>query len=191
MSKRENLSLNHAANVGLREYVEWGAVYRSMGLAVTGKRLMRELYDNLSDAKARELGRRNAREEAPLMVISMFGVFNLENVLRVFGSVLAKYGGVFVFEHSREGRTHTAVVRHEMGPRASAYYAEYARTICELLKMPCSITETEDQVVIRAEEPVKEASDDSIGLPASLIETPTDSEVLPKHAGVRGNRKIT
>lgn len=190
MSKRENISLNHTANAGLREYVEWGAVYRSMGLAVTGKRLMRELYDNLSETKARELGRRNAREEAPLMVISMFGVFNLENVLRVFGNILAKYGGVFVFEHSKEGRYHTAVVRHEMGPRASAYYAEYARTICELLKMSCSITETEDQVLIRAEEPVKQASEDSIGLPAGLIETPAESGSVSKPSGMRGSRKL-
>lgn len=161
-----------------------------MGFAVMGKRLMRELYDNLSEAKARELGRRNAREEAPPMVNSLFGVFSLENVLRVFGNVLAKYSRVFVFEHSKEGHTHTSVVRHEMGRRASAYYAEYARTICELLKMPCSITETEDQVLIRAQEPVAEISEDSLGLPAGLIERPANSDDLSKPTGVRGNRKL-
>src|SRR5438094_77414 len=136
LSRKEDLSLNHVMNSGLREYAEWGAVYQNAGLAVTGKRLLRELFDNLPEEKARELGRRNGREEAPHMVISWFGNFNLENVLRVFGSILARYSGTFVFEHSQEGRVHTVVVRHEMGSHASAYYAEYARAICELLNMP-------------------------------------------------------
>jgi hypothetical protein len=176
LSSREDLSLNHAANKGLREYAEWGAIYRNLGMAVIGKRLMRDLYDNLSEEKARELGRKNALEEAPTFVISLFGVFNLENVLRVFGNILAKYSGVFVFEHSKEGRSHTVVVRHEMGRRASAYYAEYARTICELLKMPCVITETEDQVLIKAQEPIGMVPEDSLsGLPAGLIEESSKS----------------
>jgi hypothetical protein len=162
-------------NRGLREYAEWGAIYRSLGLAVMGKRLMRELYDNLPEEKARELGRKNAREEAPTMVISLFGTFNMENVLRVFENILAKYSGVFVFEHSQDRRVHTVVVRHEMGQHASAYYAEYARTICDLLKMQCSITETEDQVLIKAEEPIGRASENNRGLPAGLIEESSKS----------------
>ncbi len=106
----------------------------------------------------------------PHMVISWFGNFNLENVLRVFGSILARYSGTFVFEHSQEGRVHTVVVRHEMGSHASAYYAEYARAICELLNMPSSVTETEDQVLIKAEEPVAGPAETTQGLPSAFIE---------------------
>jgi len=170
LSRKEDLSLNHVMNSGLREYAEWGAVYQNAGLAVTGKRLLRELFDNLPEEKARELGRRNGREEAPHMVISWFGNFNLENVIRVFGSILARYNGTFVFEHSQEGRVHTVVVRHEMGSHASAYYAEYARAICELLNMPSSVTETEDQVLIKAEEPVAGPAETTQGLPSAFIE---------------------
>lgn len=157
ISQKQNLSLNHIVNDGLREYAEWGSVYLNAGLAVVGKRMLRELFDNLPEEKARALGRRNGREEARPMVLSWYGAFNLQNVLRVFERVLAKYGGTFVFEHSQEGRRHTAFVRHEMGPKASAYYAEYARVICELLNMPATIAETDAQVVIKAEEPVANA----------------------------------
>jgi hypothetical protein len=36
--------------------------------------------------------------------------------------------------------------------------------------MPCSITETEDQVLIKAEEPIGRISENNRGLPAGLIE---------------------
>src|SRR5947208_14515642 len=109
LSRKEDLSLNHVMNSGLREYAEWGAVYQNAGLADTGKRLLRELFDNLPEEKARELGRRNGREEAQHMVISWFGNFDLENVLRVFGRILAIYTGRFASEHTHECRFHTLV----------------------------------------------------------------------------------
>src|SRR5438552_16603221 len=104
LSRKEDLSLNHVMNSGLREYAEWGAVYQNAGLAVTGKRLLRELFDNLTEEKARELGRRNGREEEPHMVISRNGSVNVENVLRVFGSILDRYNVTFVFGHTHAGR---------------------------------------------------------------------------------------
>src|SRR5881396_2550292 len=38
LSRKEDLSLNHVMNSGLREYAEWGAVYQNAGLAVTGEK---------------------------------------------------------------------------------------------------------------------------------------------------------
>jgi hypothetical protein len=161
-------------NTGLREYAEWGAVYRSVGLAAVSKRLMREMFDCLPEEKARELGRRNGREEGPQMTIHWFGTFNVQNVLRAFGSVLARYSGTFVFEHTQEGRIHTVVIRHEMGRHASAYYAEYARTICELLQMKCSVSETDAQILIKAEEAVATLVETARGLPSVLTEEPSN-----------------
>jgi hypothetical protein len=160
-------------NTGLREYGEWGAVYRSVGLAAVSKRLLREMFDSLPEEKARELGRRNGREEGPQMTIQWFGTFNVQNVLRTFGAVLARYSGTFVFEHTQEGRIHTVVIRHEMGQHASAYYAEYARTICELLKMKCSVSETDAQILVKAEEPVATLADSAQGLHAVLAQEAT------------------
>ena len=157
-------------NTGLREYAEWGAIYRTVGLAVIGKRLMRELYDNIPEEKARALGKRNGREEGPQMTIFWFGTFNLENVLRTFGTILARYSGAFHFEHSQEGRLHTVIVRHEMGRNASAYYAEYARAICELLNLQCSVSETDAQILIKAEEQITILANTARSLPNALIE---------------------
>src|SRR2546430_6639368 len=91
LSRKEDLSLNHVMNSGLREYAEGAAVYQNAGLADTGKRLLRELFDNLAEEKARKLGKRDGSEELKHMVISWVGNFNLENVLLLLGSILARY----------------------------------------------------------------------------------------------------
>jgi hypothetical protein len=170
LSREEQLSLNHILNEALRQYAEWGSIYQHVGLAVIGKRLMHDMFELMSEEKAREFGRRNGREEAPLMVMSWFGAFNLENVLRLFGSILARYSGAFVFEHSREGRVHTVVIKHDMGRHASAYFGEYARAICELLNMRSAVSETDAQVLIRAEEGLTSLRDAARGLPSSLVQ---------------------
>ena len=153
LARREKLSLNHVINIALAGYAEWGGIYQSLGLATMSKRLLRELFANLSEERARELGRENGLEEAATLVMFWCRRFDLESVLRTFGGILGRYSGAFAFEHSREGRLNIVVLRHDMGRNASAYYSEYARSVCGLLGMECSVVESEAQVVIHAVEP--------------------------------------
>ena len=172
LARKEKLSLNHLINIALARYTEWGAIYQDIGLAVMSKRLLRELFANLTEEKARELGRKNGLEEAPTLVIYLCQKFDFESVLKTYGNILGRYSGAFAFDHSREGRLNTVVLRHEMGPNASAYYADYAKSVCQLLGLECSVTESDAQVVIRAIEPIVLSGVAAIPAPGAAGATP-------------------
>jgi hypothetical protein len=170
LAAKEQVHLATLASAGLREFAEWGAVYHDYGLAAMSKRLIRTLFDSLPESQARSLGRQNGRDESRHLVVARHLTFNLENVLEVFGNILGRYSGAFIFEHSKQGPVHTVVLRHELGKNASAYYAEYAKAVCELLNMPAAAAETEDQVVITATEPITGLISAGKHLPGLLIE---------------------
>jgi len=147
LADRENVSVNLLINKALTRYVEWDANSEKFGLVSVSKRLLRTLFDNLEDKDARDLGAKSGREGGPEMVNFFYKKFDLETLLSAFENLTSKYANNFKFEHTFDGKTHTLVMKHDTGLRASMYYAESVKAVFALLGLKAKTTETEAQVV--------------------------------------------
>ena len=81
------------------------------------------------------------------MVTFWYKKFDLDSTLKAFEILVSKYSNLFKFEHQYDGRTHTLVLKHDTGLRASAYYAESIKAVFTLLGLKVKTNETEAQVV--------------------------------------------
>ncbi len=147
LADSEDISVNLLVNKALTRYVEWDAHAEKFGLLSISKRLMKVLFEHLTDEEARELGRRSGREGGPEMVTFWYKKFDLDSTLKAFEILVSKYSNLFKFEHQYDGKTHTLVLKHDTGLRASAYYAESIKSVFTLLGMKVKTNETEAQVV--------------------------------------------
>ena len=149
LARKDQTTFNQVVNKALRKYAEWSSVYPEFGVVVS-KTLLRVLFATAPENVVREMGERNGREEGIRMVVRWRKKLDLESVLHVFGKILAHYSGLFVLDYSKNDDEVIVVLKHDMGLRASAYYAEYAKSLCRALGMAHDVTETEGQVLIKA-----------------------------------------
>ncbi len=147
LAASENISVNLLINKALTTYVEWDANYEKFGLVSISKRLLRTLFEHLSEEEARELGRRSGKEGGPEIVTFFYKKFDVDSVLRAFEDLSSKYANNFKLEHQFDGRTHTLVMKHDTGAKGSAYYAESVKAVFGLLGLKVKTSETEAQVV--------------------------------------------
>ena len=149
LARKHQTTFNQVVNTAIRKYAEWSSVYPEFGVVVS-KTLLRSLFATAPEAVVREMGERNGREEGVRMVVLWRKKLDLESVLHVFGKILAHYSGLFVLDYSKNDDEVSVVLKHDMGLRASAYYAEYAKSLCRALGMTYEVTETEGQVLVKA-----------------------------------------
>ncbi len=147
LAESDDISVNLLVNKALTRYVEWDAHAERFGLLSISKRLLKVLFDHLTEEEARELGRRSGKEGGPEMVTFWYKRFDLENTLKTFETLAAKYSNLFKFEHQSDGKIHTLIMRHDTGLKGSAYYAESAKAVFSLLGLKVRTSETEAQVV--------------------------------------------
>ena len=147
LAESETVSVNLLINRALTRYVEWDAYIAKFGLLSISKRLMRMLFDHLTDAEAREMGRQSGKDAGPELVTFWYKRFDLENTLKAFEDLVSRYSNNFQLERQYDGKVHTMILKHDTGLKASAYYAESVKAIFSLLGMKVETTETEDQVV--------------------------------------------
>jgi hypothetical protein len=143
----ERVSVNLLINKALRRYVEWDAYVSKFGMLSISKRLMRVLFDHLTDEQARELGRQSGKDAGPELVNFWYKKFDLENTLKAFQDLIGKYSNDFQFDYRFDGKSHVLILKHDTGLKASLYYSESVRAIFNLLGMKVETSETEDQVV--------------------------------------------
>src|SRR5437879_6997730 len=96
-----------------------------------------------------DLGRKSGEHTWVALVTFWFKKFNLENVLKAFERVASRYNGNFEYEASHDGQFLVVILRHDCGPRASAFYAESLKSVFALLDVKVELEETEDQVVAK------------------------------------------
>ncbi len=147
LAEKDNISVNLLINKALTRYVEWDANSEKFGLVSVSKRLLRSLFEYVPDKEVRELGTRSGKEGGPEMVTFFYKKFDLDSLLKAFENLTSKYSNNFKFEHHFDGKTHTLVMKHDTGPKASAYYAESVKAVFALLGLRAKTSETEAQVV--------------------------------------------
>ena len=149
LAQKDKISVNVIANQALRKHVEYDAYAEKFGLVTISKGLLKRFFSLMSDEQARSLGRKSGEHEGVALVIFWFKDFNLENVIKSLDRVASHYNHNFEFEYTLEGQAYVAVLRHDCGSRASAFYAEFVKSVFALLDTKVELEETEDQVVAK------------------------------------------
>src|SRR5690349_9391895 len=128
MAGREQFSFNLLANRALRKLVEWEDKAAKFGFIQVPTSLVEKVFSIISDEEARELGREAGGNTIPEMVLFWFKKFNPETALKAL-DMIGSYGNAFRLEYTIDGETSTVVLKHDRGPRVSAFYSELFRSL--------------------------------------------------------------
>jgi len=149
LARKDRVSVNVIANEALRKLVDYDSYAEKFGLVTISKDLLKTLFGFMSDEEARALGKKSGEQTGVALVSFWFKKFNLENVIRSLDRIASHYNRNFKFEHSNNGQEHILILRHDSGPRASAFYAESVKAMLALLDVKVDLEESEDQVVAK------------------------------------------
>ena len=150
LASKQRLAFNSLLNKALRRYVDWEVFAESFGLITIERRVWKMLLSSLTELEARELGRRAGAQSTMDFVTYYYHKFDFDSVIRSFQLLGAEYMRNFQFVDFGTGEgKRTVVLRHAMGPAASAFYSEAIRTLCERLQVSTEIEESDEQITIR------------------------------------------
>ena len=149
LAQKNKISVNVIVNQSLRKHVEYDAYSEKFGLVTISKGLLKTFFSLMSQEQARALGRKSGEHEGVALVTFWFKDFNLENVIKSLDRVASHYNHNFEFEYTQDGQAHVAILRHDSGPRASAFYAGFVKSVFALLGTRVELEETEGQIVAK------------------------------------------
>ena len=130
LAREDRVSLNQLANRALRRYVEWDRAPTNRGLVSVPSQLLVKLMAELSEQRARGLGKWAGEELFLPNLKSGYPNVTLERAEKLM-RMLGAYGGRFTFDHALEGGKHVFTVGQRLGKNWSAYYAGALETIFE------------------------------------------------------------
>jgi hypothetical protein len=157
MAEREQFSFNLLANKALRKLVEWEDKASKFGFIQVPTSLVEKVFSILSDEEARELGREAGTNTIPEMVLFWFKKFNPENTLKAL-EMIGSYGNAFRLQYTLDGETNTVVLKHDRGPRVSAFYGEMFQSLFKPMGAKVETHETDGQIVATITRPVASAT---------------------------------
>ena len=148
LANQENVSISFIINKALRRHVEWEIYAEKFGFMMVFTAKMRRIYESLTDAEARELGRQSAENEYSEFINFWFKKIDFDTTVKALELLGSEYARSFRFEHSFDGSMHTIIFKHDRGPMTSAYYAEMAKVLFNRLNLKVDTVESDQQVTI-------------------------------------------
>ena len=148
LANQENVSISFIINKALRRHVEWEIYAEKFGFMMVFTAKMRRIYESLTDAEARELGRQSAENEYSEFINFWFKKIDFDTTVKALELLGSEYARSFKFEHSFDGSMHTIIFKHDRGPRTSAYYAEMVKVLFNRLNLKVDTVESDQQVTI-------------------------------------------
>src|SRR5947208_5799225 len=145
MDEREQFLFNLLANRALRKLVEWEDKAGKVGFIQAPSSLVEKVFSILSDEEARELGREAGANTIPEMILFWFKKFNPENALKAM-EMIGSYGNAFRLQYTLDGETDTVVLKHDRGPRVSAFYGDMFRSLFKPIGAKAQTLLTDEQV---------------------------------------------
>jgi hypothetical protein len=176
MAEREQFSFNLLANRALRKLVEWDDKATKFGFIQVPTSIVEKVFNILSDDEARELGREAGANSLPEMVLFWFKKFNPENALKAL-EMIGSYGNAFRVQYTIDGGTDTVVLKHDRGPRVSAFYGELFQSLFKPMGAKVETHETDGQVVATITRPM-----------GSVGNGTRDSPLIPSFPGAKNGR---
>ena len=143
------LEANLLANKALRRYIEWGRFVDSFKLVTIDPGLLKLFWSHMAVEEARELGTRNGNGTVVEFILYYFRKFDLDALLKTFRVIGAEYSNVYAYSEFGDDLNRTIILRHGMGPSASAYYGASLKALCGRLGMGVELEESDDQVVCK------------------------------------------
>ena len=176
MAEREQFSFNLLANRALRKLVEWEDKAGKFGFIQVPTSLVEKVFRILTDEEARELGREAGTNTIPEMVLFWFKKFNPENALKVM-EMIGHYGNAFRLQYTLDNETDTVVLKHDRGPRVSAFYGELFQSLFKPMGARVETHETDGQVVATIIRPLMNPARE-----------PRDAPLIPSFPGAKNGR---
>jgi hypothetical protein len=176
MAEREQFSFNLLANRALRKLVEWEDKAGKFGFIQVPTSIVEKVFKILSDEEARELGREAGTNTLPEMVLFWFKKFTPETALKTL-EMIGHYGNSFRLQYTLDGETDTVVLKHDRGPRVSAFYAELLESLFKPMGAKVQTKETEGQIVANIIRPLR-----------PVVMDREEAPIIPNIAGARNGR---
>ena len=176
MAEREQFSFNLLANRALRKLVEWEDKAGKFGFIQVPTSIVEKVFNILSDEEARELGREAGTNTLPEMVLFWFKKFKPETALKAM-EMIGGYGNAFRLQYTLDGETDTVVLKHDRGPRVSAFYAELFGSLFKAMGAKVETHETDGQVVATITRPL-----------TSIASEHREAPLIPSVAGAKNGK---
>ena len=144
-----NLEINVLVNKAIRRYVEWGRYVDSFRLVTSDPRLMKMLWSQIPIEEARKMGTKNGNDTVVEFILYYFHKFNLNSVLETFRVIGAEYANAYVYTEFGDKDSRNIILRHSMGPSASAYYGASFKALCDRLAVKVELEESDDQLICK------------------------------------------
>jgi len=152
------LEVNLLVSKALRRYIEWGRFADAFKLVTIDPQLLKLFWSHLTVDEAREMGIQNGNNRVVEFILSYYRKFDLDSVLNIFRVIGAEYSNAYVYSESGDDSNRTIILRHNMGPSASAYYGASLKALCNRLGMGMDLEESNDQLVCKIRAIDKEKS---------------------------------
>jgi hypothetical protein len=111
------------------------------------------------------------------MVLFWFKKFNPETALKAM-EMIGSYGNAFRLQYTLDGETDTVVVlKHDRGPRVSAFYAELLGSLFKPMGAKVETHETDGQVVATITRPL-----------TSVASEHREAPLIPSFAGAKNGK---
>jgi hypothetical protein len=120
-----------------------------LNLVTSDPRLMRGLWSHMTLDEARRLGTETGNDTVVEFILYYFHKFDLESVLKTFKVIGAEYSNSFTYSEYGEKHDRTIILRHSLGPAASAYYGATLKGLLSRLELGVELEEAEDQLTCR------------------------------------------
>jgi hypothetical protein len=176
MAEREQFSFNLLANRSLRRLVEWEDKASKFGFIQVPTSIVEKVFSILTDEEARELGKEAGTNTLPEMVLFWFKKFNPETALKAL-EMIGSYGNAFRLQYTLDGETDTVVLKHDRGPRVSAFYAELLGSLFKAMGAKVETHETDGQVVATITRPL-----------TSVASEHRESPLIPSFPGAKNGK---
>jgi hypothetical protein len=146
LSLRLGVSTNSILEKAVRRYVEWEVFAEGVGLVQVPPSLYKTLMNHLTDEEARNIGKQSGNDASIEFIRGYFHKFDLESLLESFRVIGDEFMHAFKYNEFSENPQRTIMLRHNAGPRVSAYYSEVLKALCSQLNIGVEVHESETQI---------------------------------------------
>ena len=129
IADERNSSVNALAEASLTRLIEFDQYADELEFVSVRKAFLAKGVEYLSDEEVRDFGKWTAMESGAEMLQFFRGDANIDSIIRIFETIIARYGKLFTFHHEVKGREHTITLAHKMGRKWSIFFDSNLRAV--------------------------------------------------------------
>ena len=129
VAEKKNTSVNALVEASLMRLIEFDQYEEELDYGMVKKAFLVKMLEYLTEDEIRGLGRWAAMEPGSETLRFYNAYPRVDAVIRVYESIISKYGRLYNFRHEVEGRSHTIRLSHKMGKNWSIFFEENLKTI--------------------------------------------------------------